>query len=57
MRGWDSRCGAPMSLSISKLIDVSCERLPPAALLASLFLLNSWCFPGWVPNSLDSGLI
>ena len=57
MRGWDSRCGAPMSLSISKLIDVSCERLPiPAALLASLLLLNSSSFPGWVPNSLDSGL-
>ena len=57
MRGWNSRCGAQMSLSTSKLIDVSRERLPIlAALLTSLLLLNSSCFPGWVPTSLDSGL-
>ena len=44
-------------MSLSKHTDVSCERLPiPAALLSSLLLLNSSCFPGWVPNSLDSGL-
>ena len=41
-----------MSLSISKLIDVSRERLPiPVALLTSLLLLISSFFRGWVPLS------
>ena len=57
MRGWSSRCGAQMSLSISKLVDVSRKRLPISAVsLTSLLLLNSLCFPGWIPDSLDSGL-
>ena len=57
MRGWTSRCGAQMSLSISKLVNFSRKRLPVSVVsLTSLLLLNSSCFPGWVPDSLDSGL-
>ena len=46
-----------MTLSISKLVDVSRKRLPISAVsLTSLLLLDSSCFPGWIPDSLDSGL-
>ena len=48
---------AQMSLSISKLVDVSRKRLPILTVsLTSLLLLNSLCFPGQIPDSLDSGL-
>ena len=40
-----------------ELVNVSRRRLPVSAVsLTSLLLLNSSCFPGWVPDSLDSGL-
>ena len=51
MRGCSSRCEAQMSLSISKLVDVSRKRLP-----ISTVSLTSLCFPGRIPESLDSGL-
>ena len=57
MRGWNSKCGAQMSLSISKLVDVSPQAPAISSVsLTSLLLLNSSCFPGWIPDSLDSGL-
>ena len=57
MQGCNSRCEAQMSLSISKLVNVSRKRLPISAVsLTSLLLLISLCFPGQIPDSLDSGL-
>ena len=57
MRGCNSTCEAQMSRSISKLADVSRKRLPiSTVLLTSLLLLNSLCFLGRIPDTLDSGL-
>ena len=57
MRGCNCRCEAQVRLSISKLVDVSRKRLPISTVsLTSLLLLNSLCFPGRIPDSLDSGL-